>query len=57
MNNLKAKYDQQCAFRPYRRADLDALPPAQRQAMLTGLSDVSVPYLDYSNSNSNIATD
>ncbi|MGQ0619208.1 MAG: hypothetical protein ACT4QA_04685 [Panacagrimonas sp.] len=44
---LKTDYDRHCAQRPYRRADLDALPDAAaREAMRAGLSGVQVPYLD-----------
>lgn len=44
---LKTDYDRNCAQRPYRRADLDALPdPVAREAMRAGLSGVQVPYLD-----------
>lgn len=44
INALKARYADNCAGRDYRRADLDALPEAQRRAMRRGLDDVSVPY-------------
>lgn len=43
---LRTEYDQNCAQRPYRRADLDALPEAARNAMRAGLAGVQVPYLD-----------
>lgn len=46
INALKTDYDQNCAQRPYRRTDLDALPEPAREAMRAGLSGVQVPYLD-----------
>lgn len=45
VNVLKREYDSQCANRPYRRADLEALPAAQQAAMRAGLSGVQVPYI------------
>lgn len=45
LNRLRRDYDQRCSQRPYRRADLDALPEAARSAMRAGLGDVQVPYL------------
>ena len=46
LNALKAHYDQHCAQRPYRRADLEALPKAHRYAMRQGLGDVRVPFFE-----------
>ena len=46
INVLKNQYDRACSTRPFRRADLMALPEAQRRAMQMGLADVVVPYLD-----------
>lgn len=46
LNLLKADYDRNCSGRPYRRADLDTLPEAQRSAMRAGMGDVQVPYID-----------
>lgn len=48
LNALKADYDQRCSDRPYRRADLLALPAEQQAAMRAGLGDVQVPYIDRS---------
>ncbi|TJY63207.1 hypothetical protein E4T66_05755 [Sinimarinibacterium sp. CAU 1509] len=45
LNQIKRDYDAQCAERPFRRADLETLTPAARDAMQRGLSDVQVPYL------------
>lgn len=45
LNALKQDYDARCANRSYRRADLDAMPPATRDAMRAGLGGVAVPYL------------
>lgn len=38
-------YDRLCSQRPYRRSDLERLPPAAQAAMRAGLQDVRVPYL------------
>lgn len=46
LNLLKADYDRNCSGRPYRRAELDTLPEAQRVAMRAGMSDLRVPYID-----------
>ncbi|MDB5969244.1 MAG: hypothetical protein JWQ90_1694 [Hydrocarboniphaga sp.] len=46
LNLLKTDYDRNCSSRPYRRADLDTLPEAQRSAMRAGMGDVQVPYID-----------
>ncbi|WP_420427826.1 hypothetical protein [Algiphilus sp.] len=46
LNALKAHYERHCAQRPYRRADLEALPEAHRYAMRQGLSDIRVPFFD-----------
>lgn len=46
LNAVRQEYHGRCANRPYRRADLNALPAAQREAMRAGLADVQVPYLD-----------
>jgi hypothetical protein len=45
LNQVKRDYDAQCAERPFRRADLESLSPAARDAMQRGLTDVQVPYL------------
>ncbi len=45
LNQIKRDYDTQCAERPFRRADLDTLTAAARDAMQRGLSDVQVPFL------------
>lgn len=44
INTVKNNYDARCANRSYRRADLEALPPAQASAMRGGLADVRVPH-------------
>lgn len=46
LNVLKRSYERDCADRPYRRADLEALAPAAREAMRAGLDDIEVPYVD-----------
>lgn len=46
LNQVKADYDRDCSGRPYRRADLDAMPASAREAMRGGLANVQVPYLD-----------
>lgn len=46
INARKLGYDRDCAKRSYRRADLDALPAASREAMRAGLAGVEIPYLD-----------
>ncbi|MGH8516785.1 MAG: hypothetical protein ACREUE_04935 [Panacagrimonas sp.] len=46
VNVLKRDYDSACANRSYRRADLDALPEAARNAMRAGLGGVQVPYIE-----------
>lgn len=45
INEIKNRYDQDCSQRPYRRKDLEALTPAQQQAMRAGLDDIEVPYV------------
>lgn len=45
LNALKKDYDDRCANRPYRRADLQAMPEAAQAAMRAGLGGVQVPYL------------
>ena len=50
LNLLKDDYDRSCAQRPFRRADLMALPAPQRQAMQMGLADIAVPYIQGSQS-------
>ena len=46
LNLLKDQYDRNCSTRPFRRNDLQALPPEARRAMQMGLSDVVVPYVE-----------
>jgi Skp family chaperone for outer membrane proteins len=46
VNVLKGEYDAHCANRSYRRADLEALPEAARNAMRVGLGGVQVPYIE-----------
>lgn len=46
INLSRDRYDRECARRPYRRADLEALPADDAEAMRAGLSGVQVPYLD-----------
>ncbi|MHA7833410.1 MAG: hypothetical protein ACX94A_02900 [Algiphilus sp.] len=46
LNALKAHYEAHCAQRPYRRADLEALPEAHRHAMRRGLADIRVPFFE-----------
>lgn len=43
INATRDAYAQQCAERPYRRADLEAMPAPLRNAMRQGLADVRVP--------------
>lgn len=45
VNVVKRDYDSNCANRPYRPADLEALPEADRAAMRAGLGGVQVPYI------------
>lgn len=45
VNAIKHAYDKNCANRPFRNSDFQALPKALRKAMKAGLSDVRVPYL------------
>lgn len=45
LNKVKSEYDSNCAGRPYRKQDLDALPEAARNAMSAGLGGVQVPTL------------
>lgn len=44
INQVKKSYDQNCAGRPFRDADFQALPQALRDAMQAGLADIRVPY-------------
>lgn len=46
LNGVKRDYEALCAQRPYRRADLEALPQADQAAMRAGLDDVQVPYVE-----------
>jgi hypothetical protein len=46
INGVKQQYDRNCSGRPYRRAELEALPAPLQDAMRRGLQDVVVPYLD-----------
>lgn len=46
VNVLKKDYDGTCANRSYRRADLEALPEASRNAMRVGLGGVQVPFIE-----------
>lgn len=46
LNALKKDYDSRCAGRPYRRADLEAMPESARTAMGGGLGGVRVPYIE-----------
>jgi hypothetical protein len=46
VNRVKQRYAQDCAERPYRRADLATLPADAQTAMRAGLADIEVPYLD-----------
>ncbi len=46
INALKQDYDRNCARRPYRRDDFEALPTDRQAAMRAGLAGVRVPYLD-----------
>lgn len=46
INLSRDRYDRDCARRPYRRADLEALPPEDAAAMRAGLAGIQVPYLD-----------
>lgn len=46
INLSRDRYDRECARRPYRRADLEALPAEDAAAMRAGLSGIQVPYLD-----------
>lgn len=46
LNALKRDYDSRCAGRPYRRADLQAMPESARTAMGGGLAGVRVPYIE-----------
>lgn len=46
VNALKFDYEQRCAGRPYRRADLEKLDAEAQAAMRSGLNNVKVPYLD-----------
>lgn len=45
VNVVKRDYDNNCANRPYRPADLETLPEASRNAMRAGLGGVQVPYI------------
>lgn len=45
LNGVWKEYDARCANRPYRRSDLERLPPDAQQAMRAGLADVQVPYI------------
>lgn len=45
LNALKKDYDDRCANRSYRRADLEAMPASAQAAMRAGLGGVQVPYL------------
>lgn len=45
LNALKQDYDNRCANRSYRRADLEAMPESARSAMRAGLGGIQVPYL------------
>lgn len=42
---VRADYDRECAGRPYRRRELEALPLPQQDAMRAGLGGVQVPEL------------
>lgn len=46
INLSRDRYDLECARRPYRRSDLEALPAEDAAAMRAGLAGVQVPYLD-----------
>lgn len=46
INAVKREYERLCANRPYRHADLEALPAPAREAMVKGLADVRVPFTD-----------
>ncbi len=46
LNALKFDYEQRCAKRAYRRADLESLSSEDQSAMREGLGDVKVPYID-----------
>lgn len=46
VNQVKQRYAQDCADRPYRRADFQRLPADAQAAMRAGLDDIEVPYLD-----------
>ena len=49
INAIRTAYDQRCANRSFRRADLEALPPSLADAMRAGLADVQVPVTNASN--------
>jgi vacuolar-type H+-ATPase subunit I/STV1 len=45
ISRVRADYDRDCAQRPYRRRELEALPLPQQDAMRAGLAGVQVPEL------------
>lgn len=45
LSGVRADYDRQCAQRPYRRRELEALPLPQQEAMRAGLAGIQVPEL------------
>ncbi len=56
LNALKFDYDQRCARRAYRRADLEALPADAQKAMRDGLGDVKVPYISDAGHDGSVST-
>lgn len=45
LSAVRDDYDRDCAQRPYRRRELEALPRPQQEAMRAGLAGVQVPEL------------
>jgi hypothetical protein len=45
ISGVRADYDRDCARRPYRRRELEALPLPQQDAMRAGLAGIQVPEL------------